>query len=74
MEEQIIKELETTYLAGLKMGIEVFRLSETVYRTYNKALKKFQVDRTGRLNDNSIRSINVESAKLNGERVISDKN
>lgn len=72
MEEQIKKEIETTYLAGLEMGVDVFRLSETVYRKHNKAWKKFHVDGTVPLDENSIRSIDVEIVKVNGERVISD--
>lgn len=72
MEEEIKKEIETTYLAALKLNVDVFRLSEVVYRKHNKAWKKFHIDGTVPLNENSIRSINVEIVKMNGERVISD--
>lgn len=67
------KEIETTYKAALKMDVDVFRLSETVYRKHNKAWKKMNEDGVIPLDENSIRSINVEVVKMNGERVISNR-
>ena len=72
MEEKIKKEIETTYLAALKLNVDVFRLSERVYRKHNKTWKKYHTDGTVPLNENSIRSIDVNIVKMNGERVISD--
>ncbi|MCH7322984.1 Ger(x)C family spore germination protein [Solibacillus sp. MA9] len=73
IEEAIKKEIEATYKAALEMGVDVFRLSEVVYRKHNKAWKKFQADGTVPLNENSIRSIDVEVVKMNGERIISNE-
>ena len=73
VEETMEKEIETTYKAALKMDVDVFRLSETVYRKHNKAWKKMNEDGVIPLDENSIRSINVEVVKMNGERVISNR-
>ena len=73
IEETMEKEIETTYKAALKMDVDVFRLSETVYRKHNKARKKMNEDGVIPLDENSIRSINVEVVKMNGERVISNR-
>ena len=55
------------------MDVDVFRLSEVVYRKHNKAWKKMNEDGVIPLDENSIRSINVEVVKMNGERVISNR-
>lgn len=73
VEETMEKEIETTYKAALKMDVDVFRLSEVVYRKHNKAWKKMNKDGVIPLDENSIRSINVEIVKMNGERVISNR-
>ena len=71
IEEEMKKEIEATYKAALEMDVDVFRLSEVVYRKHNKDWKKFHVDGVVPLTENSIRSIDVEVVKMNGERVIS---
>lgn len=73
VEETMEKEIETTYKAALKMDVDVFRLSEVVYRKHNKAWKKMNKDGVIPLDENSIRSINVDVVKMNGERVISNR-
>lgn len=70
IKKQIIKEIETTYKAGLEQDSDVYRLSEIVYRKEFKAWKQFHEDGKIPLNESSIRSLNIELKKIKSERTI----
>ncbi|MER1990736.1 MAG: Ger(x)C family spore germination protein, partial [Solibacillus isronensis] len=66
-------EIEKTYKAGLEQDIDIYRLSEVVYRKELKAWRKFQNDGKIPLNESSIRTLNIDFAQIKGERIITEK-
>ena len=73
IEQQVKKEIEQTYQAAIKKDIDIYRLSELVYRKHNKVWKKHQQDGKIPLNENSLRNIQVELTEIKGERIISNE-
>lgn len=64
VEKKVAKEIRKTYEESLKIGADVYRLSEYLYRDNVKAWKKVQKDGELELTDNSIRNINVDIVKV----------
>ncbi|TQR19887.1 Ger(x)C family spore germination protein [Psychrobacillus vulpis] len=62
--KQVKKEIEDTYKEGLKNDIDIYRLSEYVYRQKVETWKKQQTDGKIRLSDDSIRDLNVVVGKI----------
>lgn len=62
--EEVKKEVLTTYKAGLEKKMDVYRLSEYVYRQHVAAWKMQQQDGKIELTEDSIRHINVHLRKL----------
>ncbi|MFB5088233.1 Ger(x)C family spore germination protein [Psychrobacillus sp. PGGUH221] len=62
--KQVKKEINETYKEGLKNDIDIYRLSEQVYRKNVKTWKKQQTDGKIKLNEDSIRNLNVSVIKV----------
>ncbi|MEK4627470.1 Ger(x)C family spore germination protein [Solibacillus sp. FSL R7-0682] len=73
VKKEMKHEIEKTYKAGLEQDIDIYRLSEVVYRKELKAWKKFQNDGKIPLNESSIRTLNIDFAQIKGERIITEK-
>lgn len=71
IENQVKKEIEETYKAALELDIDIYRLSEFLYRKNVKAWKEVEKDGKVPLNETSIRNLNVELIKVKGERITS---
>lgn len=65
---EIKKEIQQTFHEGLKLDVDIFRLSEFLYRDNVKTWKKLEKDGKIPLDENSISKINVEVAKINPGR------
>lgn len=66
--KEVKKEILDTYKEGLKLDVDIFRLSEYLYRDNVKAWKKFEKDGKIPLSEDSISKIDVEVAKINPGR------
>lgn len=66
--KEVKKEIQDTYKEGLKLDVDIFRLSEYLYRDNVKAWKKFEKDGKIPLSEDSISKIDVEVAKINPGR------
>lgn len=62
------KEIKKTYEAGLEKDIDIYRLSEYVYRKNIKAWKQNHKDGKVELNEDSIRKLKVKVIKLESVR------
>ncbi len=62
------KEIKTTYEEALKKDIDIYRLSEVLYRTDVKLWKKLQKDGKIKLTSDSISKIDVHVNKVNPGR------
>ncbi|WP_053588721.1 Ger(x)C family spore germination C-terminal domain-containing protein [Bacillus sp. FJAT-22090] len=62
--KQVKKEINETYKEGIKNDIDIYRLSEQVYRKNVKTWKKQQTDGKIKLNGDSIRNLNVSVIKV----------
>ncbi len=62
------KEIKDTYAIGLNMNADVYRLSEYLYRKDIKTWKRLQKDGMIKLNEDSIRNINVDIVKVDSGR------
>lgn len=62
----ITKEVKETYLKGLELDADVYRLSNILYRNNLKAWEKIQMGGKIPLSEDSIRKINVEVMILDG--------
>lgn len=68
VKKQVEKEIRDTYEEALKKDIDIYRLSEYVYRKEMKAWKKYNTDGKVELTENSIRKLNVSITKINSDR------
>lgn len=64
----IRKEIQQTFHEGLNLDVDIFRLSEFLYRDNVRAWKKLEKDGKIPLTEDSISKINVEVAKINPGR------
>lgn len=64
VKKQIKKEIEETYLEGLEKDVDIYRLSEYLYRSDVKNWKKVQKDGKVPLTESSISSITIEVNKV----------
>ncbi|WP_342598535.1 Ger(x)C family spore germination protein [Psychrobacillus sp. FSL H8-0483] len=62
--KQVKKEIEDTYKEGLKNEIDIYRLSEYVYRQKVETWKEQQTDGKVRLSEDSINDLNVVVGKI----------
>jgi len=62
--KQVKKEIEDTYKEGLKNDIDIYRLSEYVYRQKVETWKEQQTDGKVRLSEDSISDLNVVVGKI----------
>lgn len=68
VEKEVTKEIEETYKEALKNDIDIYRLSEYLYRDNVKKWKVFQKDGKVDLDEESIRTIKVNISKVNPGR------
>ncbi|MBO1004031.1 Ger(x)C family spore germination protein [Pseudogracilibacillus auburnensis] len=68
IEQDVKKEIKKTYKEALEKDIDIYRLSEYVYRKDNKAWKKFEKDGKIELTEDSIRTLNVTVRKIKSGR------
>jgi len=66
--KQLTKEVKTTYEAGLNLDVDIYRLSEYLYRDNVKAWKRLEKDGKVPLNKESISKINITVNKINPGR------
>ncbi len=64
VKKQIKKEIEETYLEGLEKDVDIYRLSEYLYRSDVKNWNKVQKDGKVPLTENSISSITIDVNKV----------
>lgn len=67
-EQEIKKQIEETYKEALKLDVDIYRLSEYLYRKDVKAWKRLQEKGKVGLSENSIRTLNVKIIELNSDR------
>ncbi|MCL1694737.1 MULTISPECIES: Ger(x)C family spore germination protein [unclassified Lysinibacillus] len=63
------KDIKNSYAEGLKLDVDVFRLSETLYRKNVKAWKKLQKDGKIPLTEDTLSKINITVIKVNPGRI-----
>lgn len=68
VKKEVEKNIKDTFIAGLNIDSDVFRLSEYLYRKDVNAWKKFQRNGKVELNENTIRNINVDILSVNSGR------
>lgn len=66
--KELTKEIKTTYEAGLNLDVDIYRLSEYLYRDNVKAWKRLEKDGKVPLTKDSISKINVTVNKINPGR------
>ncbi|MEZ7172255.1 Ger(x)C family spore germination protein [Sporosarcina sp. OR05] len=66
--KKVKKEITKTYETALKKDIDIYRLSEQVYRKNLKAWKQHHIDGKVELHEDSIRNLNVKLTKLQSVR------
>jgi len=66
--KELTKEIKTTYEAGLNIDVDIYRLSEYLYRDNVKAWKRLEKDGKVPLTKDSISKINVTVNKINPGR------
>jgi len=71
--QQVKKEILTTYREGLKQDIDIFRLSEKLYRKNVKAWKKYESDGKIPLTEDSISKLTIFVNKVNPGRKTFDE-
>ncbi|SOC41013.1 Ger(x)C family spore germination protein [Ureibacillus acetophenoni] len=59
VEKAVKKEIETTFKEGLKRDADIYRLSEILYRSNNKAWSELHTDGKIPLTEKSIHNINI---------------
>lgn len=73
LEEAIKREIKVTYKEALDRDVDIYRLSEHVYRKNNMTWKKFQKDGKIELTEDSIRTLDVDIRKFKaGRKSLSD--
>ncbi|QFG00763.1 Ger(x)C family spore germination protein [Psychrobacillus glaciei] len=68
VEKEVTKEIEETYMEALKKDIDIYRLSEYLYRYNIKKWKEVQKDGKVDLDKDSIRTIKINISKVNSGR------
>lgn len=63
-EQEIKRQIEETYKEGLKKDVDIYRLSEYLYRKDVKAWKRLQQKGKVELAEDSIRTLNVKITEL----------
>lgn len=66
--KKVKEEIKATYEAGLKLNVDIYRLSEHLYRNNVKVWKALENNGKIPLNEESIRIINVEIDKIKSGR------
>ena len=66
--KKVREEIKTTYEAGLKLDVDIYRLSEHLYRNNVKVWKTLENNGKIPLTEESIRIINVEIDKIKSGR------
>lgn len=67
-EEEIHKQIMESYTDAIEKGIDVYRLSEQLYRKELKTWKKYEQDGKVELTEDSIGTLTVRVRKLNSDR------
>ncbi|WP_186670493.1 Ger(x)C family spore germination C-terminal domain-containing protein [Sporosarcina sp. BP05] len=67
-EQELERQIEETYKEGLKKEVEIYRLSENLYRKDVKAWKRLQQNGRVELAKDSIRTLNVKITDLKSGR------
>ncbi|RKD24623.1 spore gernimation protein [Ammoniphilus oxalaticus] len=68
IEAKVEKEIKSTYKEALKQDIDIYRLSEQLYRKDVNTWKKHQKDGKLALSEESIRNLNINVKKLKSDR------
>lgn len=71
-EETVKKQIMTTYKEALDRNIDVYRLSETVYRKELKTWKRLQQDGKIQLTEDSIRSLDINVTIKSGRKQLTE--
>ncbi|QCR32401.1 Ger(x)C family spore germination protein [Lysinibacillus sp. SGAir0095] len=66
--KQIKKEIKDTFKIGLEKDVDIYRLTEVLYRKHVKVYKKLEKDGKVKLTDDSIRNINIDVQKIDTGR------
>lgn len=66
--QEVKKEIRETYKEGLKLDVDIFRLSEVLYRDNVKAWRKIEKEGKIPLQENSIRKISIDVEQINPGR------
>ena len=68
IKKEVEKEIMATYEEALKKDIDIYHLSEQLYRKNVKAWKKYHIDGKVELTNDSIRKLTVHIEKLDSDR------
>lgn len=68
LEEEVKQEIKETYEEALKKDIDIYRLSEYLYRKNVKAWKRVEHDGKVELTDNSIGKLDIEIKRIKSGR------
>ena len=62
------KEIRHTYAKGLEIDADVYRFSEVLYRKHNREWKKYEENGKIKLDEKSLRNVNIHIKKVNAGR------
>lgn len=68
LEEEVKREIKETYEEALKRDIDIYRLSEYLYRKNVKAWKRVEQDGKVELSDNSIGKLDIKIKEIKSRR------
>lgn len=68
VKKQLSKEIETTFKEGLERDIDIYRLSEILYRSNVKKWRELQTKGVIELTEDSLRNIDISINKINSGR------
>ena len=68
IKKEVEKEIMVTYEEAIKKDIDIYHLSEQLYRKNVKAWKKYHIDGQVELTEDSIRKLTVHIEKLDSDR------
>ncbi|MEK3935397.1 Ger(x)C family spore germination protein [Sporosarcina sp. FSL W7-1349] len=71
-EEKIADDIKKTYREALDRDIDIYRLSEVLYRKNNKEWKRLQQNGKVELSEDSIRSLNVQVNVKSGRKQLKE--
>ena len=66
--KQMEKEIRHTYAKGLEIDADVYRFSEVLYRKHNREWKKYEENGKIKLDEKSLRNVNIHITKVNAGR------